>query len=146
MNTNLECPIDGIQINETKVRVVAGLALTTGLVYLATGWLALPLVLAVDFGLRSFDFGKYSLFGQIADWLVTTLRLPYKATDQAPKRFAARIGLLFALLISGLQVAGIPAFIPASILTIFAALESIAGFCAGCYVYTFYIRLFPKSA
>jgi hypothetical protein len=146
MNTNLECPVDGIQINETKVRLVAGLVLITGLVYLATGWLILPLFLVIDFGLRSVDFGKYSLFGNLAEWIVKTFHLPYKGTDQAPKRFAARIGLFFVLLISGLQLAGISTLIPTVVLVIFAALESIAGFCAGCYVYTFYIRLFPRAA
>ncbi|MVM31409.1 DUF4395 family protein [Spirosoma sp. HMF4905] len=146
MNTNLECPVDGIQINETKVRMVAGLVLITGLVYLVSGWLVLPLLLVLDFGLRSFDFGKYSLFGNVAEWLVKILRLPYKATDQAPKRFAARIGFAFGVLISTLQLAGVSTIIPTGVLVIFAALESIAGFCAGCYVYTFYIRLFPKAA
>ncbi|QMW00607.1 DUF4395 domain-containing protein [Spirosoma foliorum] len=146
MNTNLECPVDGVQINETKVRLVAGLVLITGLVYLASGWLVWPLLLVVDFGLRSFDLGKYSLFANLAEGLVKTLRLPYKATDQAPKRFAARVGLAFGLLILGLQLAAISTLIPTMVLVIFATLESVFGFCAGCYVYTFYIRLFPKAA
>lgn len=145
MNTNLDCPVDGVQINETKVRLVAGLVLITGLVYLATNWLALPLFLVIDFSLRSFDFGKYSPLGNLAEWLVKAFRLPYKGTDQAPKRFAARIGLAFVLLISALQLAAISTLIPTGILVIFATLESVFGFCAGCYVYTFYIRLFPKA-
>lgn len=146
MNKDLLCPADGVQINEIKVRLVAGLVLLTTIIYLISGWLVLPILLAIDFGLRSFDFGKYSLFGNWAEWAVKTFHLPYKGTDQAPKRFATRIGLAFGLLISSLHLAGISTLIPATVLVIFAALESIAGFCAGCYVYTFYVRLFPKAA
>ncbi|GAB4003796.1 DUF4395 domain-containing protein [Spirosoma migulaei] len=146
MNTNLECPVDGIQINETKVRLVAGFVLASGLAYLLSDWLIIPLGLVLDFGLRSFDLGKYSPFGTLAEGLVKTLHLPYKGTDQAPKRFAARIGLAFSLLILGLHLADISTLVPTATLVLFAALESIVGFCAGCYVYTFYVRLFPRTA
>lgn len=145
-DNQLICPTGGVQVNETKIRVVAGLVLITGLVYGTTNWLALPILLTVDFGLRSADLGKYSPLANSAGWLVQTLNLPYKATDQAPKRFAAWIGFGFGVLISGLHVVGIPTLIPTSILTAFAALESVVGFCAGCYVYTYYVRLFPKAA
>lgn len=145
MNDNLICPTDGVLINETKVRLVAGLVLLTGLAYLTTGWLALPLLLTADFGLRSFDLGKYSPFGKMAEWGVKTLQLPYRGTDQAPKRFAARIGLGFGLLISTLHLGGVTTPLPTIVLAVFATLESVFGFCAGCYVYTVYIRLLPKA-
>lgn len=155
-DSQLICPTDGVQMDETKVRFVAGLVLLVTLAYLLSGWLqpgqspgavpALPLLLTVDFGLRSVDMAPYSPFGRVAGWLVKTLRLPYKGTDQAPKRFAARIGLAFGILITALHPAGISTLIPAAVLAVFAALESIAGFCAGCYVYTYFVRLFPKAA
>lgn len=145
-DNKLICPTNGIQINETKVRLVAGLVLFTALTYGLTGWALLPLLLTVDFGLRSFDLGQYSPFGNVAGYLVKTFRLPYQGTDQAPKRFAARIGLAFGILITGLHLTGISALIPTAVLALFAALESLLGFCAGCYVYTFYVRLFPKAA
>jgi hypothetical protein len=145
MNSNLLCPVDGVQINETKVRLVASFVLLTTLLYLLTGWVLLPLLLLVDFGLRSFTLGNYSPLGNGAAWLVKAFRLPYKATDQAPKRFAARIGLAFSALILSLDLANVPTLLPAGILAIFAALESILGFCAGCYVYTIYVRLSSKT-
>ena len=145
-DNKLICPTDGVQINETEMRLVAGLVLFTALTYGLTGWTLLPLLLTVDFGLRSFDLGQYSPFGNVAGYLVKTFRLPYQGTDQAPKRFAARIGLAFGVLITGLHLTGISALIPTAVLALFAALESLLGFCAGCYVYTFYVRLFPKAA
>ena len=146
MVDTLICPTDGVLINETKVRLMAGLVLLTALTYGLTGWGLLPLLLTVDFGLRSFNLGQYSPFGNGAGWLVKTLRLPYKGTDQAPKRFAARVGLGFGVVITGLHLLGISVFIPVAVLILFAALESLLSFCAGCYVYTFYVRLFPKAA
>ena len=140
MNQDLLCPTDGVQLNETKARLVAGLVLITTIIYLLSGWLLLPLLLVIDFGLRSFNFGNG------AEWAVKTFHLPYKGTDQAPRRFAAHIGLGFGLLISGLHLAGISPLIPAVVLAIFAELESLVGFCAGCHVYTFYVRLFPRAA
>ncbi|GAB3973590.1 DUF4395 domain-containing protein [Spirosoma terrae] len=141
MDTNLICPVDGKQINESKVRVVAGLVLVTALIYLITNWLFLPVLLLIDFALRSADAGKYSPLGNVADGILSVITLPNKPTDQAPKRFAARIGLGFSVLIIGLHLLGISTVIPVATLAVFAALESLAGFCAGCYVYTYYIRL-----
>jgi hypothetical protein len=140
------CPTDGVKINERQARVVAGLVLATTFLYLLTNWLIFPLLLVVDFSLRGFGKPRFSLLGRLAGDLVKRLKLGYTATDQAPKRFAARIGLVFALLISVLHLLGIPTLIPTGVLAGFAALESLAGFCAGCYVYTFYIRLFPSAA
>lgn len=143
---NLICPTDGVPINETKVRLVAGLVLLTAISYGLTGWFLLPVLLAMDFGLRSFDLGRYSPFGNVANWLVKTLNLPYKGTDAAPKRFAARIGLAFGLLISALHLTGIPTIVPTAVLAVFATLESVFGVCAGCHIYTVYTRLAPKTA
>ncbi len=142
---NLICPTDNVQINETKVRLVAGLVLLTAIVYLLTNWVILPLLLVVDFGLRSFDGGRYSPLANLADGIVKLGKLTYKGTDQAPKRFAARIGLAFALTITILHLAGISTVIPVGVLAVFAALESLVGFCAGCYVYTYFIRPLRRS-
>lgn len=141
MDSNLICPVDGKQINESKVRLVAGLVLVTALMYLITGWLFLPVLLLIDFALRSADAGKFSPLGNVADGILNLITLSNKPTDQAPKRFAARIGLGFSILITVLHLFGISAVIPVITLAVFAALESLAGFCAGCYVYTYYIRL-----
>ncbi|CCH52833.1 hypothetical protein BN8_01866 [Fibrisoma limi BUZ 3] len=146
MNKNLICPTDHEQLNESNVRVVAFLVLLTSLAYLLTGWFVLPLLLTVDFALRGFNRPRYSPFGRLADGLVRILHLPSRATNAAPKRFAAGIGLGFAIGISTLQLLGYTTVIPTLILAVFAALESLAGFCAGCYVYTFYVRLSSRLA
>ncbi|GAB3551471.1 DUF4395 domain-containing protein [Spirosoma fluminis] len=144
-NESIVCPVDGIPVNENKVRTVAFLVLATTLVYLVTNAVWLIGVLTLDFGLRAFNAGKFSPFGIAADGFVKWLHLPYKGTDQAPKRFAARIGLAFALSLMLFHWFGWDTVILSSTLAVFAALESLAGFCAGCYVYTYYHRLFSRS-
>ncbi|GAB3504574.1 DUF4395 domain-containing protein [Spirosoma knui] len=145
-NESIVCPTDGIQVNENKVRTVAFLVLLTALAYLLTNNVVLIGLLAVDFGLRAFNAGKFSPFGIVADGVVKLFHLPYKGTDQAPKRFAARIGLAFAVSIGLFQVFGWGTVALSSILIIFAALESLGGFCAGCYVYTYCHRWFTSNS
>lgn len=142
---NLDCPIDGVQVNENKVRLIAGFVLLTALLYLLTGWGLLLLLLVADFGLRVFKLPKFSTFGKVAEFVVRQLHLPFKGTDQAPKRFAAGIGLVFSITMLVLYSLGINTFFITSTLIVFAMLESFAGFCAGCYVYTFLKPFLPTD-
>jgi len=134
----MECPVDFVTINENKVRVIAFFVLVLAIIYLFTGIWLIMAFLVVDFFLRAINLGKFSLLGLLADAVIKQLKIKPKPVDRAPKRFAAIIGLAFtaATLLSGL----LHLFLLANILTIvlccFAALESFAGFCAGCYVYS----------
>ncbi len=126
--------------NESKVRLIAFFVFLLCCIYAYSLLLFLPLLLIIDFGLRSFNLVKFSLLGIIAGWLVTGLKLPVKPVFLPPKRFAARIGLGFSLAIFVVHVAGFNTFILTGVLICFAALESFAGFCAGCYVFDFIQR------
>jgi Domain of unknown function (DUF4395) len=128
------------QINENKMRTIAFLVLVSVVVYLFTRLALIPVLLVADFGLRSFDLGKYSPLAQISDVLVRTLKLGVKPIFYPPKRFAARIGLLFSVTILVLHFSGISTLLVSGILGFFAALESLAGICAGCYVYNLVLR------
>lgn len=144
MATELECPVDFITVNENKVRLTALQVFILALVFLFTSSWIVSAFLIADFFLRAFKLGKYSPLNWISDRLVKLFSISHKPIDQAPKRFAAQIGLLFAVAITALQLTGnaVPALILAAVLTLFAFLESFLGFCAGCYVYTFYVKLF----
>ncbi|MBD2699866.1 DUF4395 domain-containing protein [Spirosoma sp. BT702] len=132
----LECPVDGVKVNENKVRTVAFGVLLTTIAYLLTGFWPLFLFLLIDFALRAFNFGQYSLLARLSDGVIKLLKFPVVPIDQAPKRFAAGVGMVFSVVILGLHGLGISAFWVAGVIAVFAALESLAGFCAGCYVYT----------
>lgn len=132
------------QTNENKVRATAFFVLLSVLLYLATGTILIPVLLALDFGLRAFDQGKYSPFARLGDLVVKGLNLGQKPIFYPPKRFAARIGLGFSISILALQLLGASTFLLSGVLGFFAALESLAGICAGCYVYNWLLPVWQK--
>jgi hypothetical protein len=75
----------------------------------------------------------------LAGWLFQRFKAKNKPTDRAPKRFAAGTGLVFSILIvaAALLHLALISLVLTLVLIFFAALESLAGFCAGCYVYSF---------
>jgi hypothetical protein len=135
------CPIAGYKIDEKVARVVAGF------VVLATvfGLLAAPgvarwifLFLAYDFGVRAFSRPRWSLLGRLSAQILKALRVAPRGVDAGPKRFAARIGLLFsvALLVLTQFDQDVVTQVVAAILVVCAALEALLGFCLGCQMWT----------
>jgi hypothetical protein len=138
----LQCPADQVKVDENRVRVVAFFVLALSFSYLLTGDLPVILFLFIDFLLRSFNQSPLSPLSLLAGSVVKQLGLKNKPVDRAPKRFAAFVGLIFLtfiLVTALLKLVIFPRMI-AGILVVFASLESFAGFCAGCYVYTFINR------
>src|ERR1700722_4207191 len=127
--------------NESKIRLTAFFVLVLIVVYMITGIGLIPVFLLLDFTLRGFGLGAYSPLAYISGLLVTALKLPLKPIYMPPKRFAARIGFLFCLAIVVGHYTHLSTLILSAIIALFAALESIVGFCAGCYVYNAYARL-----
>jgi hypothetical protein len=144
MAQQLDCPVDFILVNENKVRLTAFLVLILGIIFLFTRHWAIPAFLALDFFMRAAKLGRYSLLNRVGELLVKLFFISNKPVDQAPKRFAAGIGTLFCtcITLSALLHFTIVAIVLTSLILVFASLESIAGFCAGCYVYTYYKKIF----
>jgi hypothetical protein len=128
------------QTNESKVRLIAFFVLLLTGVYLLTASVWVPISLVIDFSFRSFNMGKFSPLSLLSDALIRTFKLPVKPVYLPPKRFAARIGLMFSISILVLHILDVNNLILCYVLAAFAALESLAGFCAGCYVYNFLQR------
>jgi hypothetical protein len=142
MNNNISCPVDNISVNENKIRITAFFVLLLALVYLLTGGWIFAAFLSVDFALRAFNLGNYSLLGLLSDAVVKQLKIKNKPTDRAPKRFAALLGFFFScfILAAVLLHLILASQIATGALIVFATLESFAGFCTGCYVYSFIRR------
>jgi len=134
----MECPVDFIPINENKARLTAFFVFILTIVYLLNSFWLIMAFLLVDFSLRAFNLGKYSLLGFISDAIIKQLKIKNKPVDRAPKRFAAGIGLVFsvAILIACYFQQQLIVYPLSGILLFFAFLESTFGFCAGCYVYS----------
>jgi len=147
MATEPECPVDFISVNENKVRLTALHVFVLIIVYLIFRHWTIITLLVVDFFLRAFNFGRYSLLNKLSEIEVRLFNIKSKAIDQGPKRFAAKIGFIFctAILLSQLLDYTTVAIALATVILLFSFLESFVGFCAGCYVYTFYKKLLTKK-
>lgn len=129
-------------VDEIKIRLTAFWVLILTVAYIFLGTVAIPVVLVIDFALRSFNLGKWSPLFRLSEWTANRLHWVGKPVYLPAKRFAARVGFTFSVLILLFTVFGSPAgFVLAVVLAVFAALESLAGICAGCYVYDWINRL-----
>ena len=140
------CPIEGTQINEPTVRVVAFLIAITAAVGI---WYQSPIIflfLAFDFYVRGFYKKKWSLFRSVGIRTINIFDVKEKLIDVGGKKFAAKIGFIISALLtvaSALQLSFM--VIPlGGILVLFATLESALAYCVGCKVYTLYNRLLFK--
>ncbi|MCW3124697.1 MAG: putative rane protein [Bacteroidetes bacterium] len=124
------------RLNENAVRLVAAQVLLFAVLTLITGWAVFPIYLTIDFFLRAFTKVKPP-FALIAQRLAKLLKLEVKPIYAPPKKFAAGIGFVFSITISGLFLGSQPeaANILTGVLAVFATLESVFSICAGCYVY-----------
>ena len=137
-------------VNEVAARVVAGMVVILSLAILLTGQWWLAFLLAYGFLARVATGPTLSPMGQLATRLIAPRLAQPKLVPGPPKRFAQTVGLACSLtalvlhFVAGLSVA---AGVVLGMLTVFAALESFLGFCAGCFVFNYLIRwgLIPQS-
>jgi hypothetical protein len=147
MANEVSCPIDNISVNENKVRLIGLQVFLLSIAYLLIPHWIIPAFLLGDFFLRSFKLGKFSPTGMLSDLVIRKLRIKNKPIDQAPKVFAAQIGFVIAdilFIVSVLGLISLSYYID-GILVLFSFLESVLGFCAGCYLYSF-LKRFEKNA
>lgn len=131
-------------VNEVAARVVAGSVLLFSLVILATGWYWLLFGLTYGFLARVLTGPTLSPMGLIA----TKVIVPHvirknRPVAGPPKQFAQFVGLIFAgtaLYLSMVQGATGAASAVLGVLALFAALESLVGFCAGCFVFGYLMK------
>lgn len=134
----MQCPVDFVPINENKSRLTAFFVFALTIVYLLNGFWLIMAFLLIDFSLRAFNLGKYSLLGFISDAIIKQLKIKNKPVDRAPKRFAAGVGMVFslAIIITGYVHQQTIVYALSGVLVFFAFLESFLGICAGCYIYS----------
>jgi hypothetical protein len=138
---NLICPVSNQKANENVVRITAfWVILLTGF-YIVMPNIYLPIYLLIDFYIRAFTRLRYSPLSWISAGLARSINLAPTWIDKAPKIFAARVGLLFSIIILALTITGLPTVdvVVASVLAVFAFMECGLNFCAGCWVYTYIV-------
>jgi hypothetical protein len=131
-------------------RVQAALTMVVASIGLAVqnstrAWVAL--VLLVDVLPRALSRPEASLSTLIARPLLAILDLRPRKVDAGPKRFAARVAVLFALGIASLSALGhtVPALGLTGILMFFSTLEATLGFCVACALYQAWYSVFGRD-
>jgi hypothetical protein len=131
-------------VNEKAARTVAGGVAIIAVVALVTGWHWLLVPLALGFLARVLTGPKLSPLGQLATRVVAPRLGAPKLVPGPPKRFAQSIGLAITVVAAvaslGLHHPGVASGLLV-VLVLFATLESVVGFCAGCWVFGQLMRL-----
>ena len=126
-------------VNEIAARWVAFMVFSMSIAIILTDAYWMIWVLCYGFLARVLTGPKLSPMGLLATRvIVPKLGNKRKMVAGPPKRFAQTIGLVFSItalvLVYGADMASTAEAV-LIVLTIFAAMESFAGFCAGCFVF-----------
>jgi hypothetical protein len=131
-------------VNEKAARVVAGGVVVMAVVTLLTGWQWVIGVMALGFLARVLTGPRLSLLGQFATRLVAPRLGAPTMVPGPPKRFASGIGLALTA-VAAIASFGFGATLPATTLVavvlVFALMESVIGFCTGCWLFGLLMKL-----
>lgn len=144
---NLVCPISDQRVNEQVTRFNAFFAILVIITAFVLNSMFLFAFLMADFFIRAFTEIKFSPISFAGHYLSNALSLPVKMIDKAPKVFAARLGFLMTLVITGLFILelSVASMVIAGALIFFASLEFLFAICVGCLIYTYLILPFYKK-
>lgn len=142
------CPINSETVNDKVVRLVAGQVVIVSAIFIVAPQWWLFLALAADFLLRALGYRTYSPLATIARTVSNALKLAPQPVNAAPKQFAAKIGVGFALTAAVLAFLGLtlPAQLVAAGLLGAASLEAFLGYCVGCKIYSLLPRRRVQTA
>ncbi len=134
------CPISPNKVDEHVVRLNA---IFTILILIAGYWFT-PLwwFLIIDFLARAYSV-KFSLLARFNRFTLNTLNIKPEPTNAGPKKFAAKIGLLMAVLLTAFAFLNfqIGVYVILGFFLIAASLEAFFNYCLGCQVYSILVNL-----
>ena len=143
MKTYAICPISNQKINETVARLNGLFTVFFLITFAFTGNVFIIILLLIDFYFRSANLPKYSVFAIVSKSIAKKLELKERFINAGPKIFAARIGLVFTVIIFLSIILGFetPAYILSAIFGLCAFLEAAFGLCIACEVYPYVYKL-----
>ena len=146
MNMALSCPVVFAKVDENQVRFHALLVTLAAVGFVWSGSVWFLALLVYDFAVRVLVSAKGSPFFWVSRGILSLLAFAKKPVDAGPKRFAAKIGLLFVAVSLFCVLGG---YIEVStwligLLALFAGLEAACGFCVGCQLYSWLSPLLTR--
>lgn len=135
-----------ISATENKIRIIALFVFISALLFIYTNSILIPIFLTLDFALRGFGYGKYSVLAFLSSKIVKNLKTNDKPIFFPPKQFSAKIGFVFSISLLVFHYFQINTVIITIILGFCAALEAFFSFCVGCIVYNYIQKVKLKFA
>ncbi len=137
-------------VNEVAARIVAGFVVALTALFYVTGSVPILAFLAYGFVARVATGPTLSPIGQLVTRaIVPRIPLAERPTAGPPKRFAQGIGAVLSVSALVLHVGGAPgvAYALVAMIAVAASLESFAGFCLGCAIFSRLMRvgLIPET-
>ncbi len=130
-------------VNDKAARVVAGCVALLSVVILLTRSEWIIVAVAIGFGLRVLAGPRFSPLGMLATRVVAPRLGEPVLVPGPPKRFAQMIGLTLTITAAVFAIgfgSDAVAFGLIAVLLVFASLESVVGFCAGCWLFGMLMR------
>jgi hypothetical protein len=141
---NIICPVSPDRVNENSTRVAAFFTIIITVIGLYFNSYIIFFLMALDFALRAFSDGKWSVIRNLSIHIVNLLKIKTKLIDASPKKFAAGMGMTFCLAIGLLIIfdLNLSSIIVGCVLIAAALLEGGFNFCLGCTIYTLFVQPF----
>jgi hypothetical protein len=143
----MECNCGSNQVNAKVARLNALVTFGLAMIFLATSYDWVCLIILADFFIKGVFHPKFSPISRLNGWILNLFDEKPRLIFAPPKLFANKVGLAFAIMISVLYASGhvFSAGVFASVLAIFAFLEWAFEFCMGCWVYELYYKMVPPA-
>ena len=147
MKNSAFCPISYKKIDENVARLNGFFTVLLLVVYLLTSNLLPIAFLVVDFFLRAVEKSKYSPLAILSKSLLKLFSAKSAPINAGPKIFAARVGLLFSVLVLLFAVLQLPvvAIVVAVIFGACAFLEAAFNYCVACKLYPIFFKIIYQS-
>jgi len=133
------CPISNTHVDERVVRLNG----FTSLIFVIAGMYfpVLWIIIAIDFALRSFS-KKFSPVARFNKLIIIMLKLKPIPIDAAPKKFAAKMGLIMSIALIILSYLNLLTALNILFIIFIGAIsaEAFFNYCVGCKIYSTLVR------
>ncbi len=136
---NQSCPISTERVNSTLTKVYSIFTFSVISLFLFTPFKEIIFISAADFVIRIFFGIKYSPVCTMIKFGLKMSNAPVHMVNAGPKKFAAKVGLLFTVLISVGVIFNIQSLslISGSIAFVAIGAEVFFDYCLACAIYTY---------
>ncbi len=131
------CPIVNKRVDENLIRINSSIIFTILVLFIFTPAKWLIIVVALDFAVRLFFGVEKSPVCVVIKNALNLLNVEPCLINAGPKRFAAKLGFGFSLMITAFYLFQMTnaAVIAGSLMAVLAGFEAFLGYCVGCKIY-----------